>query len=711
VRPVEARPRLGRGLALGLLASLVLLAFHARIYAFLTDDAFISFRYARNLSHGFGLVFNPGLERVEGYSNFLWVLLVAGFEMLGLRPEVSSLALSALATIGLWGSVAWFALRTPAGHGRVWIALVPTFLLALTRSVAVWSTSGLETRWFEALVVGGVLRLVVELEAHLAGSPRRWPLASFLLGLATLTRPDGALLAAAALATAGLVLVRARKLEPRAVAALLGPVAILFVAQLAFRLVYYHQWLPNTYYAKTSGHTWWSMGFSYLATFVLEYAVWLWIPFLVASFFFHRRHGTMHVPLVFAAVIVPHALYVAAIGGDHFEYRPLDLYFPLVFLLIADGARELATTRARAVAVATGLAVLVIGLVELPWQSHVQFPGRYESGFPGLPVTRPGTTDDWSADTYLVPTNDPIYHQTPLNTLAALYRDLVVATTAHYVGIRQEEHDMFLHSVTALGARLHAAVAEGRLPRDTYIAVDAVGAIPYYSDLRTLDRLGLTDGFVSHMPLGQRTMLAHEKHATLGYAHARGVDFWALDAVHVAYPATEPRLLQRIRYAVHNRDSVYAADIGGSYFVLAALPEGSAATRARFPRLDFRIVSDSTLVPSILAAAVASFQDSLRRHPDDPDTYFRYGHTLYIGHDYARAAAVLDDAVRALPKRPDLWVLLGAARVGLGDQRGAYAAMSRALGAAQMSGNWAMAEAIEQALERGRRRGLVKDKG
>src|SRR5262249_17297655 len=153
-----------------------------------------------------------------------WVLLVAGFEMLGLRPEVSSLALSALATIGLWGSVAWFALRTPAGHGRVWIALVPTFLLALTRSVAVWSTSGLETRWFEARVVGGVLRLVVELEARLAGSPRRWPLASFLLGLATLTRPDGALLAAAALATAGLVLVRARKLEPRAVAALLGPV-------------------------------------------------------------------------------------------------------------------------------------------------------------------------------------------------------------------------------------------------------------------------------------------------------------------------------------------------------------------------------------------------------------------------------------------------------------------------------------------------------
>ena len=43
---------------------------------FLCDDAFISFRYARNLLEGHGLVFNPG-ERVEGYTNLLWVLELA----------------------------------------------------------------------------------------------------------------------------------------------------------------------------------------------------------------------------------------------------------------------------------------------------------------------------------------------------------------------------------------------------------------------------------------------------------------------------------------------------------------------------------------------------------------------------------------------------------------------------------------------------------
>ncbi|MCL2825764.1 MAG: hypothetical protein FWD57_17365, partial [Polyangiaceae bacterium] len=41
----------------------------------IADDAFISFRYARNLVMGHGLVFNPG-ERVEGYTNFLWTMLM-----------------------------------------------------------------------------------------------------------------------------------------------------------------------------------------------------------------------------------------------------------------------------------------------------------------------------------------------------------------------------------------------------------------------------------------------------------------------------------------------------------------------------------------------------------------------------------------------------------------------------------------------------------
>ena len=46
-------------------------------FPYIVDDTFISLRYARNLIDGNGLVYNPG-QRVEGYSNFLWVVLEPG---------------------------------------------------------------------------------------------------------------------------------------------------------------------------------------------------------------------------------------------------------------------------------------------------------------------------------------------------------------------------------------------------------------------------------------------------------------------------------------------------------------------------------------------------------------------------------------------------------------------------------------------------------
>src|SRR5580765_7051222 len=53
---------------------------------FVQDDAFISFRYIRNFVEGNGLVFNIG-ERVEGYTNLLWVLLLSVFVFLKMNVE------------------------------------------------------------------------------------------------------------------------------------------------------------------------------------------------------------------------------------------------------------------------------------------------------------------------------------------------------------------------------------------------------------------------------------------------------------------------------------------------------------------------------------------------------------------------------------------------------------------------------------------------
>jgi hypothetical protein len=45
------------------------------------DDAYISYRYGKNLMNGDGLVYNKG-EYVEGYTNFLWTVITAPFTVI-----------------------------------------------------------------------------------------------------------------------------------------------------------------------------------------------------------------------------------------------------------------------------------------------------------------------------------------------------------------------------------------------------------------------------------------------------------------------------------------------------------------------------------------------------------------------------------------------------------------------------------------------------
>jgi hypothetical protein len=71
---------------IAVLFAIVVLAIHSVvIHPWMLDDAFISFKYAHNLSGGDGPVYNPG-ERVEGYTCFLWVALLALGESVGLAP-------------------------------------------------------------------------------------------------------------------------------------------------------------------------------------------------------------------------------------------------------------------------------------------------------------------------------------------------------------------------------------------------------------------------------------------------------------------------------------------------------------------------------------------------------------------------------------------------------------------------------------------------
>lgn len=580
-------------LAAALLAALALLVAHSLYYWFLTDDAFISFRYARNLAEGQGLVFNPGFERVEGYTNLLWVLLLACAHGAGLTIERVAPMLSLSATVGLGSLVARTAWLWTPGERRAWVVL-PLALLAATRSVAVWSTSGLETRLFELLVFGGVLRLWLEDRRLLRGAGAA-PLAALLFGLATLTRPDGLLFASCAFAA--VVLWRARDFPARLgwLARSAAVYAVLVGGQLLFRWSYYGDLLPNTYYAKVDGRLWWEAGLLYAEAFALEYGLYLWPPFLAAGVIHYVRRGEALVPVLIAAVTLPHALYVIAIGGDHFEYRPFDLYFPFAFLLLAAGALELARSARSAAAVGVSLALVFAVLVELPLRSHQQFSERYIPGFPGNPD---------SGSSYLDPDRTLLYRLPGLREIAVRHRDLLRSLSRAFIGIRQEEHARFLATVVGEGRALGELVAQGILPADTYVAIDCVGAIPYYSRLRVLDRLGLTDAQVAHSPF-VRDVMAHGKSASAGDARARGVDLWAADHVHLLIDAAELGFAQQAAALAAQRREIFLARLDFHRYLVADLPQGLERAAARFPRLRFRSNLDPEALRDLELEAIA----------------------------------------------------------------------------------------------------------
>ena len=79
---------------IALMVPLVTAAFTGWDYVF--DDAFISYRYARNLAFGEGIRWNVGEAPTEGYTNFLLVLLLAPFQKLGADPILVTRILSYL---------------------------------------------------------------------------------------------------------------------------------------------------------------------------------------------------------------------------------------------------------------------------------------------------------------------------------------------------------------------------------------------------------------------------------------------------------------------------------------------------------------------------------------------------------------------------------------------------------------------------------------
>ncbi|HEU5076639.1 MAG TPA: hypothetical protein VFU02_20760, partial [Polyangiaceae bacterium] len=229
----------------------VVLVVHAQRYMpFFADDSFISMRYAERLLEGKGLTWNDG-ERVEGYSNLLWVLALALMSAPGLDMLAAARLLGVACFIVCLAAIAFSCRPRSFRDRRLAAAAVGAAGVGFTGVVAVWAVGGLEHPLLAALVTAGsawtLHNLRIRPEAALTA--RAWVGPGVLFGLASWTRPDGALFAVTVAATLVCVPSTFRRYK-HAVAMLLGLTAAFIGAQLAFRLGYYGEWVPNTARAK-----------------------------------------------------------------------------------------------------------------------------------------------------------------------------------------------------------------------------------------------------------------------------------------------------------------------------------------------------------------------------------------------------------------------------------------------------------------------------
>lgn len=400
----------------------------------ISDDAFISFRYAHNLLAGHGLVYNPG-ERVEGYTNFLWMLLSVPVQALGGDVELTALLLTSLLGAGLLLLTYALARQLLPTAPRL-LALLAPLLLVLHASFAAYTIrgSGMETALF---TTGLLLGALLYLREHTT-----W--AGLVFGLTALVRPEGVLVFG--LTFLHLLLVNWRTLRTvttlRQVGWFCGAFLLVFLPYFSWRLGYYGDLLPNTFYAKT-GATLAQVqrGLLYVGGFALTLGP-LWLLLAFGAVWWHQLQRAYRSQVAYlVGLTLVYIGYIAAVGGDFFPaYR---FFVPLLPLL--------------AVLAVLGTAQVVQRLSQ--WQlGRFLLPGTLLLvGLLAFPVG--GQFFDKDAQDYLA--------------------------NEHRVALYWGKVGRWLHT--------HA-------PPEASVAVEGAGAIAYYSELESIDMLGLNDRHISRVP-------------------------------------------------------------------------------------------------------------------------------------------------------------------------------------------------------------------
>lgn len=413
------------------------------------DDAYISYRYGKNLMSGHGLVYNPG-EYVEGYTNFLWTIITAPF------TKVNSVDVSIFSScLGLLFSIAniyLIALIAKQFNGRLsnflkYLILLPPLFMALDDSIAFWAIGGMEFPMYTLFILG-----IIHNYFKLNDGKRHLYLLVMFLMLCTLTRPEGNMIFV--ITFVHMLLFRKHIKEHRkTLLFILLAYALFCLSYYGFKYFFYGQVIPNTFYAKgvTDLKMNLVLGTKYLALCVgARIYIFLFILFIP----FTKAIKELKLSFLIAISFI-YVLYLIAVGGDWMiANRFFVPILPMLYILSAIGfinaiikIKDYYNNEKRAIRFGNVLAIILSVLLFVLTLSFLE------------------------------------------------YKQLIIKdNNARY----EMQWSMF-------GKWLKNNVSP-----ETVIAVGPAGKIPYYSELYTIDMWGLNNDYIANTD-SKRLQAGHKK--------------------------------------------------------------------------------------------------------------------------------------------------------------------------------------------------------
>lgn len=429
---------------------------------FIQDDAFTSLRYVENFVNGKGLVFNDG-ERVEGYTNFLWVLILSAFKYLditfNLNFDLANIAqlLSTVIAVPVLFVVYFISkkifLQKKSEKIVVAFSLTASAMVLFTTPFIYWSVSGMETSLFVLFTLLSVYYFIDY------NNPKSRLLFSIVSVLNSFLRPEGLfffLLLISFRLLKNYFTLNKKNTVQRIKLSIDKPLfntlliySIPSIAYLIFRLAYFGYPFPNTFYAKTDFSIEFLIrGWNYYSAFLETHMLYglLYLPPLIQLV----RLKTSLTENVLIGFCLVYTIMIIFIGGDVLPiYRFFLTIMPLLFILFINSLMELIDEFIKSkIQLMTKLCLIIILLGYSVY--------NYSRNTPEMMEKRS--------------------YESGLVTKMKIYADLL--KNVHQQSIMKNDGS----------------------EKNFSVAMSTIGAFSYYSGARVIDLVGLTDEYTAHNP-------------------------------------------------------------------------------------------------------------------------------------------------------------------------------------------------------------------